>query len=237
VSRTRLIVVGGSFALIVLAAVAWLFVLSPRFDQPGEIAAQTESIQDQTARLDSEIVQLTALQEELPARIERFDALKASFPTTAEIPAFLDQIRAAAAQTGVTVQALETSPPTLLAPAAAAATTDGTTPAPADAAAPPADPAAATPTPAADGSVGIAAAGATDGSLASMPMSVTVNGAYANLVAFLAALEDLPRAWLIDSIKAQGGQEGGAAITLTASGSMFVLDTSGIALPPSAPAA
>ena len=70
-----------------------------------------------------------------------------------------------------------------------------------------------------------------------MPMSVTVNGAYPNLVAFLAALEDLPRAWLIDSIKAQGGQEGGAAITLTASGTMFVLDTTGIALPPSAPAA
>ncbi len=223
-NRSRLIVVLGSFALVGLAAMSWFFVLSPRIGEASEIEAQSESVADQTSKLERDIVQLTALQEELPARIARLDALKANFPSTAELPAVLDQIRAAAAQAGVTVQTIETLPPTLVvAPVEAAAPVEGE-------AAAPVDPAAA-PAPATDGSVGLPAASATDGTLATMAMSVTVSGSYANLSGFLRAAELLPRAWLMDTIKAQGGQEAGT-ITLTAAGSMFVLDTTGIAAPP-----
>ncbi len=170
-------------------------------------------------------MQLTALQEELPARMARLEGLKANFPSTAELPAVLDQIRAAAAQAGVTVQTVETCRPSW-----SPRRRSRWPPSRARAAAP-ADPAAA-PAPATDGSVGLPAAGAADGTLATMATSITVSGSYANLSGFLRAAEALPRAWLIDSIKAQGGQQGGQEITLTASGSMFVLDTTGIAVPP-----
>ncbi len=224
-TRARLITVLGSLALVGLAAVAWFVVLSPRLGQAAEIESQSESVRGQTSKLERDIVQLTALQEELPARMARLEGLKANFPSTAELPGVLDQIRAAAAQAGVTVQTVETLPPELLAPAAEpVAPVEGETAAPADPAAAPAVPT--------DGSVGLPAAGAGDGTLATMATSITVSGSYANLSGFLRSAEALPRAWLIDSIKAQGGQQGGQEITLTASGSMFVLDTTGIAVPP-----
>jgi Tfp pilus assembly protein PilO len=79
--------------------------------------------------------------------------------------------------------------------------------------------------------VGLPTAADAGGKLATLPMSVTVKGSYAQLSAFLKAAELLPRAWLIDSVAAQG--EEGGVINLTASGSLFVLDTTGIAVPPS----
>lgn len=216
VYRTGPIVIIGSVLLVVLALLSWFLVLSPRMGQAAEINAQTEMVQSQTDRLNAEFAKLTALERDLPELIAEFDAVKATFPTTAELPSLLDQIRAAAAQTGVTVQALETSPPELVAPLAA------------EGAAPAAEGEAADAP--ADGSVGVPAAGVANGNLATMPMTVTVTGSYDQLKAFLTASELLPRAWLIDSVQAQGGQEGDL-LTLTASGSMFVLDTTGIAVP------
>jgi len=225
-NRTGPIVIIGSVLLTILAVLSWFLVLSPRMGQAGEIKPQTESVESQTDRLNAEFAKLSALQRDLPALIAEFDEVKATFPTTAELPSLLDQIRAAAAQTGVTVQALETSPPELVAPPA----DEGTAPAAeGETAAAPAETAAAP----ADGSVGVPAAGIANGNLATMPMSITVSGNYDQLKAFLSASELLPRAWLINSVQAQGGQEGGA-ITLTAAGSMFVLDTTGIAVPPAA---
>jgi Tfp pilus assembly protein PilO len=239
-----LIVVLGSLSLVGLAAIAWFVVLAPRFDEPAEIQAQSESVYAQASRLEREIVQLTAVKENLPARVARFEQIKANFPRTAEIPGVLDQIRAAAARAGVTVEGMESSAPAPLVPAGAV---EGV--APAEGAAAPAaqpvtqpatQPAAPEGQPAVDpagestGSVGVPAAGTADGNLATMPMSITVSGSYANLADFLAAAEDLPRAWLIDSLQAQGGQDGeqaGGEISLTASGTMFVLDTTGVTVP------
>ena len=63
-----------------------------------------------------------------------------------------------------------------------------------------------------------------NGNLATMPMAITVTGSFDQIKAFLSATENLKRAWLIDNVSAQGGAEDGK-ITLTATGSMFVLDT------------
>jgi Tfp pilus assembly protein PilO len=233
VNRSRLITILGSLILVCLAAAAWLLVLAPRVDQPAEIQSQSESIRDQASNLERQIIQLEALSEELPARVARFEDLKDNFPRTADVPDLLDQIRDAADESGVSVQALETSAPVLVVPATeaegAATGTEGAaaTPAPAppvDAAAVPgsADPAAG---------VGVPVAGAGEGTLATMPMSVTVSGSYDDLSVFLLRAERLPRAWLIDTLQATAAQEAGQEITLTASGSMFVLDTTGIAVP------
>jgi Tfp pilus assembly protein PilO len=244
VTRTRTILVLGSLILAGLIAISWLFVLSPRMDRPAAIAAQTEAVQAQTSRLQGEVTRLTAVKRDLPARVARFGRLRGSFPTTAELPAVLNQIRASAQDAGVTVQALESSAPVLVAPASGTAAPDAATPdagaaagqtgqTGTPAAGQPAAPAASAAGQPAEGSVGLATPGAADGKLATMPMSVTVSGSYASLSRFLGAAEHLPRAWLIDTIDAQGGQESGAAgeITLTASGNMFVLDTTGIAVP------
>ena len=61
--------------------------------------------------MQRDIVKLQAMKDKLPDRMARFDQLKANFPGTAEIPALLDQIRDAAAQSGVSVLELKTSAP------------------------------------------------------------------------------------------------------------------------------
>jgi Tfp pilus assembly protein PilO len=232
-SRIRLIAVLGALTLGVLAAVAWLLVLSPRVGAAAEIDAQSDTVRNQTSSLQREIVQLEATKSRLPERVGRFEQLKASFPRTAEIPALLDQIRSAAAQSGVSVQTLETSAPVLVVPGGdtgdAATGQDGTA-GTAAAPSPAPTPATTATTASPDGSsgVGVPVQGA-DGTLATMPMSVTMSGSYQHLTNFLKRAEELPRAWLIDTLSAQAGE--GGKIALTASGNMFVLDTTGIAVP------
>ena len=55
VTRSRLILVGGTASLVVILALSWILVLAPRLGQPAEIQAQTESVESQTARLNAEI--------------------------------------------------------------------------------------------------------------------------------------------------------------------------------------
>lgn len=212
-TRSRTIIVVGSFALVVLLGLSWLLVLSPRLGKPAEIAEQTESVQMQTTRLQAQIAQLQALQRDLPAQVARFQEGRENFPTSAEIPATLDQIRAAAARAGVRVETLTNGTPAILGAEAAAVA-----PAPADGE-----------QPAADGATG-AAAPTTTGGLASMAVSVSVNGSYAEVTKFLQEIQNLDRAWLVDTVNVQGGQDGGT-VTLTASGAMYVVAGEDIEIP------
>lgn len=226
-TRSRMIIVGGSVGLVLMLALSWLLVLAPRLGQPAEIQTQIESVESQTARLNAEVARLQAFQADLPAHIAQFTELRENFPTTAEIPATLDQIRTAAIKAGVTVDALETGVPTILAVEGGsaapsgeeAATTQGT---------------AATGTTGAEAGTGVPSA-ASSGQLGSMPVSVTVRGSYSEAIAFLRQVEDLPRAWLITTVTTQAGE--GSELTLTLSGDMYVVDTTGVEVPASPQAA
>ena len=128
---------------------------------------------------------------------------------------------------------------TVVAPEAAAATPTPTpdassdaTPAPTPEASAPADPATpADSDAAADPADGALPAGVGE-NLASMAVSMTVEGSYAELAAFLHAIEAAPRAYLLESAEVTGG-ETQEELVLTLHGSMFVVDfTGGIQLPP-----
>ena len=231
-TRTRLITVLGSLTIVILAVASWLLVLSPRVAEAAEIQSQSESVHEQASGVQRDIVKLQAMKDKLPDRMARFDQLKANFPGTAEIPALLDQIRDAAAQSGVSVLELKTSAPVRVShDAKAGAATNGAngTSTPAPAGSPDASAGAG-----ANGA-GVPGASASGDTLASMPVSLTVSGSYENLTHFLDRAENLPRAWLIDKLTATGDASGKSGISLTASGGMFVLDANAITAPGSAP--
>ena len=236
----KTIAIGGAVGLVAIAAASWFLVLGPQRAEADQIRADTEAIQASTELLEQQIADLEEIRDSLPERLAELEQLTEGFPRKAEIPAVLDQLRTTAEDAAVAVQALTAEPPvTVVAPEAAAATPTPTpdassdaTPAPTPEASAPADPATpADSDAAADPADGALPAGVGE-NLASMAVSMTVEGSYAELAAFLHAIEAAPRAYLLESAEVTGG-ETQEELVLTLHGSMFVVDfTGGIQLPP-----
>jgi Tfp pilus assembly protein PilO len=240
VTSPKTIAVGGAAGLVAIAAASWFLVLGPQRAEADQIRADTDTIQASTELLEQQIADLEEIRDSLPERLAELEQLTEGFPRKAEIPAVLDQLRTTAEDAAVAVQALTAEPPvTVVAPEAAAATPTPTpdasseaTPAPTPEASAPADPATpADPDAAADPADEALPAGVGE-NLASMAVSMTVEGSYAELAAFLHAIEAAPRAYLLESAEVTGG-ETQEELVLTLHGSMFVVDfTGGIQLPP-----
>jgi Tfp pilus assembly protein PilO len=240
VTSPKTIAVGGAAGLVAIAAASWFLVLGPQRAEADQIRADTDAIQASTELLEQQIADLEEIRDSLPERLAELEQLTEGFPRKAEIPAVLDQLRTTAEDAAVAVQALTAEPPvTVVAPEAAAATPTPTpdasseaTPAPTPEASAPADPATpADPDAAADPADEALPAGVGE-NLASMAVSMTVEGSYAELAAFLHAIEAAPRAYLLESAEVTGG-ETQEELVLTLHGSMFVVDfTGGIQLPP-----
>ena len=239
-TSSKTIAVGGAAGLVAIAAASWFLVLSPQRAEADQIRADNDAIQASTELLEQQIADLEEIRDSLPERLAELEQLTEGFPRKAEIPAVLDQLRTTAEDAAVAVQALTAEPPvTVVAPEAAAATPTPTpdassdaTPAPTPEASAPADPATpADPDAAADPADGVLPPGVGE-NLASMAVSMTVEGSYAELAAFLHEIEAAPRAYLLESAEVTGG-ETQEELVLTLHGSMFVVDfTGGIQLPP-----
>ena len=241
-TSSKTIAVGGAAGLVAIAAASWFLVLSPQRAEADQIRADNDAIQASTELLEQQIADLEEIRDSLPERLAELEQLTEGFPRKAEIPAVLDQLRTTAADAAVAVQALTAEPPvTVVAPEAATptptpdASSDATpvaTPAPTPEASAPADPATpADPDAAADPADGVLPPGVGE-NLASMAVSMTVEGSYAELAAFLHEIEAAPRAYLLESAEVTGG-ETQEELVLILHGSMFVVDfTGGIQLPP-----
>jgi type IV pilus assembly protein PilO len=228
---------------VALAAASWFLVLGPQRAEADQIRADTAAIQASTELLEQQIADLEEIRDTLPERLAELEELTAGFPRKAEIPAVLDQLRTTAKDAAVAVQALTAEPPvTVVAPEAAtptptpeasSETTPDATPAPTPEASAPANPATpADPAAAADPADEALPAGVGE-NLASMAVSMTVEGSYAELAAFLHAIEAAPRAYLLESAEVTGG-ETQEELVLILHGSMFVVDfTAGLQLPES----
>ena len=240
----KTIAVGGAVGLVAIAAASWFLVLGPQRAEADQIRADTDAIQASTELLEQQIADLEEIRDSLPRRLAELEQLTEGFPRKAEIPAVLDQLRTTAEDAAVAVQALTAEPPvTVVAPEAAVATptptpdasseaTPDATPAPTPEASAPADPATPADSDAVADPADEALPTGVGENLASMAVSMTVEGSYAELAAFLHAIEAAPRAYLLESAEVTGG-ETQEELVLTLHGSMFVVDfTGGIQLPP-----
>jgi hypothetical protein len=198
-SKTALTKALGSLGLVVLLALSYVLLLSPRMGRAAEINEQTQGVEATNVTLQRQVKALQAKAAKLPEEIESAKPLAAAFPATADLDVLFKQIqdagRAAGLKTGAVSSTTQGVPVIVANPLAGA--TAGT------------------------GAVGLTGGGG-NVKLASMPFSVNAAGNSASLVRFLEELETMPRAYLIQTAIVSGdGTSGSVSLALT--GSMFVM--------------
>lgn len=117
-TRPRLAVIGAIAALVVLAALSWFFLLSPRIQESAKL--QEEATQTETANLSlrNQYNTMRGLVEDAPRAAAEAQALFEQMPRTADLPAVLEQINAAALEAGIEpaqVQSVNASVPVAVA--------------------------------------------------------------------------------------------------------------------------
>lgn len=100
-SRVTIARIGFVLVFIALAAVSWLFVLSPRIDQAGELTQQADDLDLENLGLVSNLNRTRDMLKDAPEVALQAQELLAKMPQTAELPAVLDQISAAAVSAGI----------------------------------------------------------------------------------------------------------------------------------------
>lgn len=180
----------GTLALLATAALGWFLLLGPQWGRIGETDAERTVVQDQAARMSSQLTALRRLADELPEIDEEARALERVFPPTADQPGFFEAVTDAAAAAGIAADDLTTVSPGIpvLPPAP---------PPP-----PPADDEAMD-----DEDVVSAPVAAAPPQLAVQSVSITVSGSYEQLSALLANLEDMDRALLISSASLSANEQ------------------------------
>lgn len=215
-SRTARWSVGTALLCVVLLAVTWLLLVSPRRDEATELRDANLAAQNQNDLLEVKIAQLRAQFAKLPEKQAELADILAQMPADAGMPRLVRDLDTMAETTGATL--------TSVTPGAAQAlvtdTAQGAQAGAAGAADPAADPAAAP-----------AAAPADASAVVEIPVTVVVEGDYFQTVAFLKRLQtQMPRAFLVTTVQMSAGSGGSddaagstGQVQVTIGGSVFAL--------------
>ncbi len=106
--RVRLNLVAGIAILLALAALLWFLVLSPRLSKSAELSAQASQLQGANLSLQNQYNKALALADKAPQAAADAQALFATMPEQAELPAVLEQVTAAATEAGIKPQDIQT---------------------------------------------------------------------------------------------------------------------------------
>ncbi len=181
----------GGLALLVVAAGSWLAAVGPETGKLADTRAAVQSARDQNDVLTQQLSQLQRQRTELAATRKDERRLTKKFPATADQPGLFEEVTAAAVAAGIGAKGVTTLAPS----APVIGGTDNGVPA----------------VPPAGGSK----------LLASQTVTVSVTGTYDQTQALLENLEQMPRAYLINSVSLAGGEAD--AYTTTIAGQMFVM--------------
>lgn len=239
--------IAGTVVLCLLISVAsWFLLIGPKRAEAAELEQQTVDTQASNQQLEARIEQLKLQFAELPQRQAELAAIKQAMPEDAALPTLVRDLDAMATRTGVTLMSLAPGQPAAVAqptPPAPAAPAEGEEAAEGESTEEPAEggsteDAAATTDPAA------AAAPAAPGQvLVSVPVNLVVVGDFFKSELFLKELQaEMQRAFLVQSLTVQTEKDGEASggkpatkngdVTLTVTGSVFVLKTAEAAAVP-----
>ncbi|GAA1440198.1 type 4a pilus biogenesis protein PilO [Leifsonia poae] len=223
--KTRLWAIGAALLMVVVVALGWVVAVQPQLDAASAADAQTATIQTTNAQSAAALEQLKKDYKNLPALQDKLTALQKSVPADQSIPAFVDELYAIAAQNGLTItnwtaadaQAYKTvTPPAAAAPAPTAS--PSATPTPAPSVAPTAPVAAAN-----AGVPPVISALITPANFAAVPITVSVNGPYENILAFLHGTQTGQRLFLVTGFSSAPSTTS-PGFDGTVSGLIYVLD-------------
>lgn len=189
-SATKLL---GSLALILLAGLGWLLLLSPQISALSEVRAEAETARTQNDAQRQLLVVLQGQQKHLSDTRATAAALAAKFPPTADQPELFRSVTAAAATAGIPAERITTLTPT--APLLGTGGPGGTAKLPGKAAA---------------------------ADVAAQSVSMTIEGSYPQMLQLIANLERMPRAYLISSMTLSAGTTPGT-FSAAINGEMFVM--------------
>lgn len=236
--KTRLWIIGSVLAMVVVATLGWLLAIQPQLDQSAAAAVQTLQVDSANATNQVALNKLKKDSEALPALKSQLAAIGTSVPSAAQSPAFLDELGALAAANSLTVTASQITdaqgfvPPVNPAAQAPAATTagSGSTATPTPSPSPTASP---TPTPVPTAVPGMPPAVSplvTKDDFTVIPVSITVHGDYANIVAFVSAVQKGQRLFLVNGIDV-GPAANGPGFDGKVSGFIYALNAGTAATP------
>jgi type IV pilus assembly protein PilO len=213
--------------LLVLVA-GWFVLVSPKRGEAAELRTAAETQVAANAALETKLAVLKAQAKDLPKQQAKLAAVAAKIPDNPALPALIRALTSAATSAGVELVTVSPGPVAVVgaAPAAAAA---------------PVAPAAKT----ARASAG---AGAAAGTLAQIPLSLTVAGGYFQVEQFVANLENLPRSMRITGLTLvpgvnpvkpalAGAVEDGSTLTTTITGQVYLASNRPPATPVTVPGA
>src|SRR5688572_21842257 len=102
----KLWIVGGSLVAVALAALSYLFLISPQNTETTGLQAEIDGVNTQVAVLQARLVQQRKDNEKLGEYKALLETQRRALPTATALSDFLRQMQAAGEQTGVSVTAV-----------------------------------------------------------------------------------------------------------------------------------
>ena len=173
----------GAGGLLVIAALGWVFVLSPQFSALGEVRLEMEETRSQNVVLAQQLAALEQQSHQLGDTRKTALSLAAQFPPTADLPGLFRSVTAAAVEAGIGARGVTTLAPT-------APVMSGTDPA-----------------------TGLPLEEGLEPTLARQTVAVSVTGTYDQTQLLLGNLEQMTRAYRITSVTMAVGEGTGVFTT------------------------
>lgn len=194
-SAPRVWLIGGVVAALLLAALAWTTVLSPRMQAVAQTREETVALDDQALVISAQARRLQEQAQDLPEQIAALRKIQKRIPSAVDVPALLREIQRSARRNDVTIDSLIPGQITTFSvqdeQAAAAADPEQPEASP-DSTAPQPEP---SPTDMGQGRLpeGVG--------LSYVPVQVVATGEFSGVSRFISQVEDLQRAYLITGVQ------------------------------------
>jgi Tfp pilus assembly protein PilO len=172
-------------AILVLLA-GWFLLVSPTKAKVADLHSQTATQQQANQTLQTQIAQLKAQNKDLPKQEAKLAEIRQHLPSTPALPTYVRTLTLMAHKAGVTLVSIT---PTVPVPVTVAAPAVVATPSPTASASASSDSATSDTT--------VTPAVAPTSPLRMIPVTISINGGYYNVVAFLTKLENLKRSILV----------------------------------------
>ncbi len=198
-SNPRFWLFGGILTALVLAALSWTFIVSPRMQAVAETREQAIELDDQATLITAQAHQLQIQAESLPEQIRALERIQRKIPAAVDVPALLRDIQSTAKATGVRIDSLAPGQITVFTveEPEPAATQDSTSSDEAQASPDPTQTAKPEPTPT-DLGQGKLPQGV---GLSYVPLTISATGEFSDLQRFTSRVENLQRAFLITGVQ------------------------------------
>jgi Tfp pilus assembly protein PilO len=196
---------------LVVLALGWFFVVSPKRSQASDLDSQTATKSSENSQLKAALQVLKAQAKDLPKQQAKLAAVAARIPDNPALPALIRALTTASKSAGVELVSVTPG-----VPAAGTGVAAG----------------GAVTAPAAAGTTAAVPTG-TAGQLQTIPLALNVVGGYFQVEQFVAALENLPRSMRVSNLQLTPGPnpvkpttgapvDDGRSLVTTISGSVFM---------------